>query len=409
MKFARFCLASIALATLAAVPAVAEDPTIVVFSRHTFRGISFKIGPQVVSLPTFGMEFALPTLGYGFEASPPGITFVQKFAAKGLNEAATKAVAALGESFNGRWDEIRADLASSRNFYTGLYMREGLQPLQKSPILLTGVPTTETVGVDVVSIGSPVKKALPPEELKQLREHTPNLEHLRVAAERLLEMIGAAQGKTGPFHIDPSLKCTDPIYAALVPFASCLEMTSVMGSPLPLIFPNAPREAIARFEPEAAKRGSDYLGTLFSAGIPIELARACSTFQLQYVQSMPHGSHVIVQSHDDDVSNLCRSLELVRDDGDPDELAMYPVESFVIAVDSQHASIARMRAHHGPRGTLTGPFDTRLVWHGTRAEWDAKVARVQKAAADWKPGSAERAALKIQDAVPLNVLYQPVP
>src|SRR6185369_15879967 len=78
-----------------------------------------------------------------------------------LNEGARMAVEGLGQRFDGRWDEIRCDLACSRDFFTGLYFRAGLQPLQASPIALSGCPTQEGHPVDVVTVGSPVKACQP--------------------------------------------------------------------------------------------------------------------------------------------------------------------------------------------------------------------------------------------------------
>jgi hypothetical protein len=87
-------------------PAPAQDnTTLVVFSRHTFRGISEHMGPQKISLPKYGINIQIPTLSYDEDATPQGLFIAEHFAAPGLQKAAALAVKAVGEDkvFDSHW------------------------------------------------------------------------------------------------------------------------------------------------------------------------------------------------------------------------------------------------------------------------------------------------------------------
>ena len=65
-----------------------DNATVIVFSRHTFRGISKEIGPQKISLPQYGIVIPIPTLSYDEDATPQGLIIAERFAAHDLQEAA---------------------------------------------------------------------------------------------------------------------------------------------------------------------------------------------------------------------------------------------------------------------------------------------------------------------------------
>ncbi|PYJ74269.1 MAG: hypothetical protein DME77_11820, partial [Verrucomicrobia bacterium] len=91
-----------------------DNTTLVVFSRHTFRGISKNVGPQKISLPQYGIDIPIPSLSYGEDATPQGLIIAESFAAPGLQKAAALAVRTIAENnvFDGHWDEVRAELAA---------------------------------------------------------------------------------------------------------------------------------------------------------------------------------------------------------------------------------------------------------------------------------------------------------
>ena len=409
MRLIGFVFTVLTLGVLSAPPVMAQAPadgtTLVVFSRHTFRGVDHSIGRQQVSLPQFGLDLTVPMLSYGMEATPHGLALTQKYASPALNEAAAKAVRAVEPSrtFSGQWDEIRADLATSRTFFTALYLREGLYATQKTPILLTGCPTREGKGVDPVSIQQPVNDCIPPEEIQKLQASSPNLERLRQAGESLLSLVGSATGKPGPFKLEPAAPRSS-VYAQLGTLASAIEMTSEQGPPLGRLFPEARPENLRKFEPEAVRRASNYLGVRFTALAPMEYAYACSAFPVQYINATPPGRHVVVLAHDSDLSALCRSVGAIADAGDIDDLAFYPLESIVFAIGEKRASIVRMRIKIGADGSIPGPFESRVMWQGSRAEWDQKSQKVVQQAQAWQAGAARRAELRIPPAQTLKVM-----
>ena len=99
-----------------------------------------------------------------------GLELARQYGSPALDQAAALAVQGVGGEFDGRWDEIRADLSCSRDFFTGLYFRAGLQEGQSEPILLTGCPTREGVQVDAVTAGAPVRNLIPVAEIRKLSQ-----------------------------------------------------------------------------------------------------------------------------------------------------------------------------------------------------------------------------------------------
>jgi len=63
-------------------PCLARDnTTLVVFSRHTFRGISMNVGPQEIDLDQYDIKINIPTLSYSEDATPQGLIIAERFAA----------------------------------------------------------------------------------------------------------------------------------------------------------------------------------------------------------------------------------------------------------------------------------------------------------------------------------------
>ena len=399
----RYLLTPLLITTTLLAPAWArpDEPTVVVFSRHTFRGVEMPIGPHRLGLGRFQLDFNVPLLGYAMEATDHGLAMARQFGAPALQEAATLAVHSLGRDWDGHWDEMRADLSAGRDFFTALAFRSALQPAQTGPILLTGCPTREGKGVDIITIGTPVRQCIPAAELKRLREESPNRPRRRQAAEELLRVVGKAMGRSGPFHLEDDSLCPEVGH-----LAGAIEMAADEPHPLQRLFPQAITPQTAALEPEAVQRASNYLGSNFIAVIPLQLAQACSLLPLEYVNSMPPGHNVVALTHDDDLSSLLRSLELIQDDGEANQLAMFPMESVVFALDSQQVAIVRMSMKIGADGSFPGSFTSRLLWQGSRPQWEQKIARLRQACQAWPAGARQRAQLRILPAPPLDVLYQ---
>ena len=404
MRLTRCLLSLLVLAGLS--PAMAQtksdDTKVVVFSRHTFRGVTPFIGPKPLSLP---IKATVPVLSYSMEASPRGLEVARQFGSDGLNRAAALALKGLGRKFDGRWDEIRADLSCSRNFFTGLYLRKGFQAAHKGPVLLTGCPTRESQGVDAVTMGSVARRHISGDEMQRLRAASPNQERMRKAGESLLNELGAAIGAKGPFTM-PAMDAhsLDPAYGQLVELASSIEMTADVGPPVERLFPQAPKATVRKHQAAVVRKASDYLGMTFAATIPMEAACVCSVVPLEFMNATAPGRRVVAVSHDDDVSSLCRALGLIADDGKLEDLAIYPLESIVFALSPSHVRVTRMRIHVGHDGQMPGPFDVSLLWDGSRAAWDKKVQSVVERANGWTAAAAARAEVHLLPAQRLDVL-----
>ena len=164
----RFCLFGLLVVLFFSPCLASDDTTLVVFSRHTFRGISTNVAPQKIFLRQYGVNPPIPSLSYGENATPQGLIIAESFAAPGLQEAAALAVGAIAENkvFDGHWDEVRAELAAERTFWTGLYLIKGLKeqdPQHKRAIPFTGcpfVPAKDKGAVDAVSSDHPVMKCV---------------------------------------------------------------------------------------------------------------------------------------------------------------------------------------------------------------------------------------------------------
>ena len=77
-------------------------------------------------MPESGIQVSLPLLSYAENATPRGMQITKEYGSVGLQQAATLAVQEVGGTFDGRWDEFRADLATERTLWTAVYLRDGI-------------------------------------------------------------------------------------------------------------------------------------------------------------------------------------------------------------------------------------------------------------------------------------------
>src|SRR5436190_14331901 len=176
-----------------------DNTTLVVFSRHTFRGISKNVGPQKISLPQYGIDISIPTLSYGEDATPQGLIIAEHFAGPGLQKAAALAVRAIVENkvFDGHWDEVRAELAAERTFWTGLYLIKGIKELDAEhnrAIKFTGCQTDPGKAVDAVSSDHPIRACTSKDDVSKglylrLLKGSPDLLKLKATFQRFLNTV----------------------------------------------------------------------------------------------------------------------------------------------------------------------------------------------------------------------------
>ena len=287
----RFCLFGL-LMVLFFPPCLARDnTTLVVFSRHTFRGISMNVGPQEIDLDQYDIKINIPTLSYSEDATPQGLIIAERFAAPGLQEAAALAVGAIAENrvFDGHWDEVRAELAAQRTFWTGLYLIKGIKKQDAEhnrAIKFTGCKTDPGKAVDVVSSDQPVKGCVSTDNdskgvYLQLLKASPDLPKLKATFQDFLNTVRAAIGLSNPVVIpdpvysvgpppqdDPKLP---PAYDQIAALASIIEMIADLGPPLPRIFRSSDRGPLAQLGKVALQRGVDSLGIRFFTSEPSPL------------------------------------------------------------------------------------------------------------------------------------------
>ena len=367
-----------------------DNTTLVVFSRHTFRGISKNVGPEKISLSQYGIDISIPSLSYGEDATPQGLIIAENFAAPGLQEAAALAVRAIAEkkAFDGHWDEVRAELAAERTFWTALYLRKGIEKkdAQHNPaIKFTGCKTVSGKAVDVVSSDHPVKDCVPADVYLQLLKASPDLPKLKATFQDFLNTVRAAIGLGAPVTIPDPVYSQDGSlpkdYDQIAALASIIEMIADLGPPLPQIFPSSDPGPLAQLGKVALQRGVNSLGIRFFTSEPSPLSDAVSVFPVNYMMSRPKGSHTIVVSHDNMMSALMSSLGVISSNGAPDDWAFFPIESYVFAFGSSNVSIVRMRVQiKDPDGAIRGKYASQVVWKGSLSQWNEKVQALNQRA-----------------------------
>jgi hypothetical protein len=166
-------------------------------------------------------------------------------------------------------------------------------------------------------------------------------------------------------------------------------MSASLRAPLSQIFPGASDEQ----GKEVVSAGVNALGMRFFIGNPGAMADATSVYPLRFFDAQPEGSRTIVLTHDDMISNLLRSLSFVSSESTPDEWGIYPMESVIIAISDAHASVVRMRLNVNDDGRIPGQFSHKLLWQGTRDDWNAKVLAVENSAQTLDVSEQTRACL----------------
>jgi len=377
------------------------------------------VGPQKISLPQYGIDIPIPTLSYAEDATPQGLMIAERFAAPGLQQAAALAVGALAENkvFDRHWDEVRAELGAERTFWTGLYLRKGLEKKDAEhnrAIKFTGCKTVSGKAVDAVSSDHPVKECVPDDVYLQLLEASPDLPKLKATFQDFLNTVRAAIGLNPAAIPDPVYSSDGSLpkdYNELAALASVIEMIADLGPPLQQIFPSSDRGPLTQLGKVALQRGVDSLGIRFFTSEPSPLSDAVSVFPVNYMIARPKGSHTIVVSHDNMMSALMSSLGIISSKSAPDDWAFFPIESYVFAFGRSNVSIVRMRVQiKNPDGAIPGNYASQVVWKGSLPEWDEKVQALNQRAKTLdlgKDGNARLTAIKECKAEEIDVVFFP--
>ncbi len=410
----RFCLFGLLMVLFSSPCLASDNTTLVVFSRHTFRGISTNVAPQKIFLRQYGVNPPIPSLSYGENATPQGLIIAESFAAPALQEAAALAVGAIAENkvFDGHWDEVRAELAAERTFWTGLYLIKGIKEQDAEhnrAIKFTGCKTDPGKAVDAVSSDHPINVCVSTDNdskavYLQLLKASPDLPKLKATFQHFLNTVRSAIGLSGQavipdpvYHVGPAPQ-HDPKfpkeYDQIAALASIIEMIAELGPPLPQIFPSSDPGRLAQLGKVALQRGVNSLGIRFFTSEPSPLSDRVSVIPVNYMMSRPQGSHTIVVSHDNMMSALMRSLGIISSNGAPDDWAIFPIETYVFAFGSSNVSIVRMRVEiSDPDGAIPGNYGSQLVWNGSAQQWNEKVIALNERAKTLNLGPGGNACL----------------
>ena len=156
------------------------------------------------------------------------------------------------------------------------------------------------------------------------------------------------------------------------------------------------------------QRGVNSLGIRFFTSEPSPLSDAVSVIPVNYMMSRPQGSHTIVVSHDNMMSALMSSLGIISSNSDPDDWAIFPIETYVFAFGSSNVSIVRMRVEISPDGAIPGNYGSQVVWRGSVQQWNEKVMALNERAKTLNLGPCGNAclnAVKECEAQRINVVF----
>lgn len=388
------------------VQAGSDKTTIVSFSRHTFRGVTEEVAPQEVSLYRYGVHLRIPLLSFEQNATPRGLEIARGFANQGLQHAASLAVKGLDEQkeFDGHWDEFRADLAKERTFWTAIKVREGLN----KQIPLTGCKTRPGKSIDIVSTRHPVMQCITSSTLNAALIDSSDHALFKSLSQTFLMQVRSAIGVDETMTALPDYTSDEKEYGEVAKLALAVEMIASLGAPLPQLFKKSDQESLLKHGKAVLTAGLNVLGIRFFINNPLPVADQITLPPLKYMASRPKGSHTAVFTHDDSISAILHSLGFINSKSDPDQLAIYPLETIIFAFGNKNVSVVRIRPEVEQDGEIPGNFKAFTLWKGSRDEWDNKVREVEMRSKNWsvsKPAKTCLNALKICDVETLNVAY----
>jgi len=376
VAFLRFGLISLLVSLLCTGGQAAEPPTtIAVYARHTFRGVSKAVPPGTINLPGIGFQFSPPMFAYGMDAMPEGLRIAETVYPQGLRTAVEMAGRAVGaKKLDRRWDLIRPDLGTSRDFETALSIRRGLG----GNVPLVGVPSRDTEVKDFVT--SFDLTVLAPETVEEFRRKiTPEESHvMRQSTAGFLQAFQqAALGAVRPVAIPPVFpngKSEAPIFRETAKLAVSMEMASAKGPPLRVLFDKT--------------AGPTDIGELIRTGLKVSAARWIITnpgsvgtvqgwYPIHYIDQLPPGSRQILVGHDVQFFFILRSLGLISLADDFHDGPVLPLESVIFAFRGDRVAVVRLQVQLLRDGSA-GKFRPALLWQGSRSEWDARLARIRE-------------------------------
>jgi len=377
VAFLRFGIGISLLLSLLCIGGRAAEPptTIAVYARHTFRGVSKAVPPEVINLPEIGFQFFPPMFAYGMDAMPEGLRIAEQVYPPGLRAAVEMAGQAVGAGrLDQHWDLIRPDLGTSRDFETALAIQRGLG----GRVPLVGVPSRDTEVKDFVT--SFDLSVLAPETIEEFRRKITREESIAIrqsTAEFLQSFQQAMMGAVRPVAIPavfPDGKKEAPIFRETAKLAVSLEMASAKGPPLRVLFDKT--------------AGQTDVGELIRTGLKVSAARwmimnpgaigsVQAWFPLHHIDQLPPGSRQILVGHDVQFFFILRSLGLISLTDDFTTGPVLPLDSIIFAFRGDRVAAVRLQVQLRRDGSA-GKFQPTLLWQGSRSEWTARLAQIRQ-------------------------------
>ena len=378
-----------------------SEPVIVAFTRHTFRGPNKITPPPIPRVSNLKVQNNI--LAYGMDATILGLKIAQRLGREAYNDGARLALKTINADpqLAGHWSEIRPDLSTQRTFWTAVCLRKGLATASGSEIPMSACPTTEGVAIDAVSASSKSQmQCIPSQLIIQQRDllRTQVAPRYVQLANRLISLLG---GKPDVTQANPYTSYSDiKLLSSLIEYSSDFNgstLNRVLAHPI-TTSPQVNREAVAI--------ALDILGynLLFSSsGLSADITAFA---KINYVNSLSNGSQKIILTHDDKISALLQSLNLLSSQSDPDDLAVYPLETITIALNANRVAIVRTRINIDKNGSMTGKsgFKSWIFWSGTRKEWDERVTTLQARINSYMPVAACLQKITPCSPVPLQLM-----
>ncbi len=345
-------------------------PVVIAFTRHTFRGPDESIAEPLPSFSNLSLKNNV--VAYEMNATSHGLKIAQAFAEQAYNNGAQLALKTIGENpkLAGKWSSIRADLSTERTFETGVYLDRGLSKNVSQNIAFTGVPVIGDTSTDDISTISAAQSACYPAATwaaqsaliknQAFAKYTP-------IEDDLIELLGGTPDATPQSFPDALL------VASLVEFNSDFNHFS-LSNVVSGNISNSPETTKQAIQDSLNIAGyglfQDYYGLT---------ANVFSAAKVNYINTLPAGSQQIIVTHDDNINALLQSLGLISIQSKASDLAVYPLETITFALNSSNVAIVRTRININPNGSMTGSsgYKSWIIWSGTRAQWNAKVAAIQ--------------------------------
>lgn len=369
-----FCSTFRAIASEKIVRTNTDQPIIIAFTRHTFRGVSKTTPPPVITIPHLKIKNTI--LSYGMDATHDGLLITKKFAEQAYNDGAKLALKTIRQNpkIAGHWSQIRTDLSSERTFLTAVNLDEGLSKILSQKISLVGCQTSEERDIDDIStVNNQLRECISHQLIKQQRalmKEKVSKRFIMLANHLLLLLGGQPIINKANYHL---------YFSPVENLCAQIEMSADLGDfPLQYVLKN-PVVKLSTINHKAVATALKLLGYELLIDAANSEMNASTLTTLNYIDTLKPGTQKIVVSHDTKMNALLSNLNLISAHSSPSALSIYPIETITIAMNSKLVTIVRTRIKINKNGAMNGKagFKSWIFWSGTRTEWNSDVNKLR--------------------------------